>query len=152
MLRNHIPGYSCYHCSKPSLFVLVLSAALFAAASPVVAAAAVAAEAAQTEPDHGTRRMSPESGAASETREVVVTATRTEREVFEVPSSVSVVNKKTMEREPKSTIAEQLQDVPGIQVSDGGMGGGAKRIGIRGEGPSRALILIDGMKISEQKS
>ena len=85
-------------------------------------------------------------------RPVVVTATRTEREVFEVPSSVSVVTGRQMEREPRTTIAEQLQDIPGVQVSDGGMGGGAKRVSIRCESPSRVLILIDGMKISEQKS
>ncbi len=92
------------------------------------------------------------SQAKDPAREVVVTATRTEREVFDVPSSVSVVTKQEMEREPQSTIAQHLQDIPGVEVSDGGMGGGAKRIKIRGEAPSRVLVLIDGMKISEQKS
>ncbi len=85
-------------------------------------------------------------------RDITVTATRTEREVFDVPSSAAVVGKEQVEREPHSTIARQLQDIPGIQVSDGGIGGGAKRISIRGESPSRVLVLIDGMKISEQKS
>ncbi|MDR2503943.1 MAG: TonB-dependent receptor, partial [Deltaproteobacteria bacterium] len=84
--------------------------------------------------------------------EIVVTATRAERESFNVPSSVDVVDNKEMGRTPRGTIAEQLQDVPGIEVTDGGMGGGAKRVQIRGESPARVLILIDGMKISEQKS
>ena len=88
----------------------------------------------------------------SPVREVVVSATKTEREVFDVPSSVAVVSKQQLEREPQGTIAQQLQDIPGVQVSDSGMGGGAKRVTIRGEGPARVLILIDGMKISEQKS
>ncbi len=85
-------------------------------------------------------------------REVTVTATRTEREVFDVPSSVSVVDEAQIIHEPQRTIADQLRDIPGVQVSDGGMGGGAKRVSIRGESPSRVLVLIDGMKISEQKS
>ncbi|MDR2489034.1 MAG: TonB-dependent receptor [Desulfovibrio sp.] len=93
-----------------------------------------------------------EGGGTVTLRDITVTATRTEREVFSVPSSVSVVDKKAMEREPRPTIAEHLRDIPGVEVSDGGMGGGTKRVGIRGESPSRVLVLIDGMKISEQKS
>ncbi|MDR0498956.1 MAG: TonB-dependent receptor [Holophagales bacterium] len=85
-------------------------------------------------------------------REIVVTATRTERELFDVPTSVSVVKAKQMERKPKGTIAQMLQDIPGIQVTDGGIGGGTKRVNIRGEGGARVLVLIDGIKISEQKS
>jgi len=85
-------------------------------------------------------------------REVVVTATRTERDVFDVPASISVIDSKEIERRPKGTIAQILQDVPGIQVTDGGVGGGNKRVVIRGEEPSGTLVLIDGMKISEQKS
>lgn len=86
------------------------------------------------------------------TREVVISATKTEREKFEVPNSVSTVTDKEIARNQAITIADQLRDIPGIEVADGGMGGGAKRISIRGEAPSRVLILIDGMKVSEQKS
>ncbi|MDR2799891.1 MAG: TonB-dependent receptor [Desulfovibrio sp.] len=75
-----------------------------------------------------------------------------EREAFDVPSSIAIVNQKQLQREPYRTIAEQLQDIPGVEVTDGGMGGGAKRVRIRGESAARVLILIDGMKISEQKS
>jgi hemoglobin/transferrin/lactoferrin receptor protein len=85
-------------------------------------------------------------------REVVVTATRTERELVDVPTSITVIDSKQIERRPKGTIAQQLQDIPGLQVTDGGVGGGSKRVAIRGEGPARVLVLIDGMKISEQKS
>ncbi len=94
----------------------------------------------------------PQTNSTARTSEVVVTATRTERELFDVPSSMAVVTSQQMARTPKRTIAEQLQDIPGIQVTDGGMGGGAKRIMIRGESAARVLILIDGMKLSEQKS
>lgn len=89
---------------------------------------------------------------ATRTREVVISATKTEREKFEVPNSVSTITGQDIRRNQAITIADQLRDIPGIEVADGGMGGGAKRITIRGEAPSRVLILIDGMKISEQKS
>lgn len=85
-------------------------------------------------------------------KEVVISATRTEQEVFDVPSSAAVITAKQMERSPQSTIAEHLRDIPGVQVTDGGMGGGAKRVMIRGESAARVLVLVDGMKISEQKS
>jgi hemoglobin/transferrin/lactoferrin receptor protein len=85
-------------------------------------------------------------------REVVVTATRTERELVDVPTSITVIDSKQIERRPQGTIAQLLQDIPGVQVTDGGVGGGSKRVAIRGEGPARVLVLIDGMKISEQKS
>jgi len=94
----------------------------------------------------------PQAPQETTSREVVVTATRTEREAFDVPASVSVIDSKQIERRPKGTIAQLLQDVPGVQVTDGGVGGGTKRVAIRGEGPARVLVLIDGMKVSEQKS
>lgn len=93
-----------------------------------------------------------DSSSVQKTREVVISATKTERDKFEVPNSVNTVTEKEMRRNQAITIADQLKDIPGVEVTDGGMGGGAKRISIRGEAPSRVLILIDGMKISEQKS
>ncbi len=127
------------HPLKSLLLAFSISALFVGAGIPAVAEAAEGPSAA---PDKEPVML----------RDVTVTATRTEREVFDVPSSAAVVDKKQMEREPQPTIAQQLQDIPGLQVSDGGMGGGTKRVGIRGEGPSRVLVLIDGMKISEQKS
>lgn len=113
----------------------LLCGALSLAALPVGQAAAAEAEL-------GTAR----------TREVVISATKTERDKFEVPNSVSTVTDKEIRRNQAITVADQLRDIPGVEVADGGMGGGAKRISIRGEAPSRVLVLIDGMKISEQKS
>lgn len=141
--------------STKQLFALVMGLFLLLIAVPDMGRAAGTQEPLEPESASGPviEEGQPGSGSAPiSTRPVVVTATRTEREVFDVPSSVSIVTGRQMERQPRGTIAEQLQDIPGVQVSDGGMGGGAKRVTIRGESPSRVLILIDGMKISEQKS
>lgn len=84
-------------------------------------------------------------------KDVVVTATRTEHELKDVPSSAAVVSAETLKERPASTIADALQDVPGVEVFDQSVPG-AKRVQIRGESGARVLILIDGQKVSEQKS
>ncbi|MDR1083475.1 MAG: TonB-dependent receptor [Deltaproteobacteria bacterium] len=86
-----------------------------------------------------------------ETREVTVTSTRTERDLFVIPMTVGVKTEEDLEWQPQTNVAEFLADVPGVVIMDGGMPGG-KRVMIRGESPTRSLILIDGVKVSEQKS
>ncbi|MDR2301484.1 MAG: TonB-dependent receptor, partial [Deltaproteobacteria bacterium] len=86
-----------------------------------------------------------------ETREVTVTSTRTERDLFVIPMTVGVKTAEDLRWQPNANVADFLADLPGVQIMDGSMPGG-KRIMIRGESPTRSLILIDGVKISEQKS
>lgn len=86
-----------------------------------------------------------------ETREIVVTPTRTARELREVPSSVSVVGGEELRESGANTVADALRDVPGVEVFDQSIPG-AKRVVIRGESGSRVLVLVDGQKVSEQKS
>ena len=81
----------------------------------------------------------------------VVTATRTEHEVKDVPLSITAVTKDEIDRNPSGTVADLLRDIPGVELFDLSVAG-AKRVMIRGESGSRVLILIDGLKISEQKS
>ncbi len=82
---------------------------------------------------------------------IVVTATRTERELVQVPSSVSVVDSDMMKAQPQASLAELLQDIPNVEVQDQGVPG-MKKITLRGDSAARALILIDGQKIGSQKS
>ncbi len=82
---------------------------------------------------------------------VMVTATKVERPLEEIPYSVSSVTEKEIQRKGAISIADALQDIPGVEVTDGSMAG-AKRVSIRGESGARVLIMIDGQKISEQKS
>ena len=83
--------------------------------------------------------------------DVYVTATRVEKELQDVPMSVSVMTSEDIKRSPARTIGELLQDVPGVEIRNSG-GQGFKRISIRGENPNRVLILIDGQKLVENKS
>ncbi len=85
------------------------------------------------------------------TETVKVTAARVEQEIQEVPMSLSVVTGDEVKHANAKTIADLLQDIPGVQVTNSGSQG-LKRISIRGEDSFRTLVMVDGQKISEQKS
>ncbi len=85
------------------------------------------------------------------TETVKVTASRVEQEIQEVPMSLSVVTGDEVKHANAKTIADLLVDIPGVQVTNSGSQG-LKRISIRGEDSFRTLVMVDGQKISEQKS
>jgi len=86
-------------------------------------------------------------------QDVVVTASRVEQQLADVNMSVSVITSEDIaELSGAKTIADLLESkVPGIQVKNDG-GQGIDRIKIRGEDAFRTLVMIDGQRISEQKS
>ena len=100
---------------------------------------------------YGAQARADEPDPALTSEEVVVSATRVDKELLDVPMSVSVITRQDIERSPARTVGELLQDTPGVQLHRSG-GQGINRISIRGEDTNRSLILIDGQKISEQKS
>ena len=95
----------------------------------------------------------PYAGAAETVKagDVFVTATRVERELQQVPMSLTVMTAEDVKNSGARTVGELLQDVPGVQIQNDGSQG-LKRISIRGEDAFRTLVLIDGQKISEHKS
>lgn len=82
---------------------------------------------------------------------VVVTGSRVERSLMDVPYSISVIDEQRIEEVGADSPGELLRDVPGIQLTDTSLAGG-KRIRIRGEVGSNVLVLVDGREISEQRS
>lgn len=86
-------------------------------------------------------------------QDVIVTASRVEQQLADVNMSVSVIASDDIaEMSGAKTIADLLESkVPGIQVKNDG-GQGIDRIKIRGEDAFRTLVMIDGQRISEQKS
>ncbi len=83
--------------------------------------------------------------------DVYVTATRVEKELEQVPMSVTVMTADDVRKSGARTVGELLEDVPGVQILNDGSQG-LKRVSIRGEDAFRTLVLIDGQKISEHKS
>lgn len=86
-------------------------------------------------------------------QDVIVTASRVEQQLADVNMSVSVITSDDIaEMSGAKTVADLLESkVPGIQVKNDG-GQGIDRIKIRGEDAFRTLVMIDGQRISEQKS
>lgn len=98
------------------------------------------------DPSHG-RAQSPQPPPIAELETVIVTSTRVERSLEELPISVSVVSEEDVRRNPAVTIADQISSVPGVMVDN--QTPGIKRVNIRGMASSRVLVLIDGVKQPE---
>jgi len=83
--------------------------------------------------------------------EVVVTATKTEREVKEIPTNVAVVTSKDIEKIQPTDTMDLLRHVPGLVLD--GMGGSKASFyaGARGIQPSSRgmLILMDGIEMND---
>jgi iron complex outermembrane receptor protein len=84
-------------------------------------------------------------------KEVVVTATRTEKDVADAPGDVHVVTKEDIEKRNVSTVDEALSDVPGVFDNRGkGLMDTQAQINLRGiPGANRTLILLDGIPIND---
>jgi hemoglobin/transferrin/lactoferrin receptor protein len=91
------------------------------------------------------------SDMGSQTKEVEVTATRTKKVAKEVPMALSVVGEEDIKKATATSVADLLKDLPGVQLTSTGSAG-IYRLSLRGENGSRALVMVDGVKISEQKS
>jgi len=89
--------------------------------------------------------------AAQEDRELLVTATRVEKKLQDVPYTVNVITAEEIRASGATSLADLLRDLPAVQVTSTGASG-IVRLSLRGESSSRALIMVDGMKITEQKS
>jgi Outer membrane cobalamin receptor protein len=96
------------------------------------------------------------AGESLELGRVVVTATRTERDISEVPASVSVITSEEIEKSTAQSADELLQGLAGVDVRNNGMGVLAvttgNKVTMRGMGgltEARALILIDGVPVNE---
>ena len=85
------------------------------------------------------------------TEDVKVTAGRVEQELMDVNMSVGVMTEDEIAQSSAKTIADMLDDIPGVEVQNDGSQG-LKRISIRGMGTFRTVLMIDGQRITEHKS
>jgi hemoglobin/transferrin/lactoferrin receptor protein len=75
---------------------------------------------------------------------ISVTSTRVERELAEIPLSVSVVGAEKIDDDPRPDVVDYLRDVPGVQVTQSFYS--QKQYSLRGHGSDRTMILVDGVK------
>jgi len=83
---------------------------------------------------------------------VVVTATRLEEPVSEVPASVTVITDEETERKMAVTVEDAIRDAPGIYVRRAGTTGSATSVRIRGADVTQTLVMIDGVKVNNSWS
>jgi len=82
---------------------------------------------------------------------LVVTANRSESSLWESPATIQVIDRDRLEKSTNTSIADDLRDIPGVEVTDNALAG-RKQIRIRGEASSRVLILIDGQEVTYQRA
>ena len=83
---------------------------------------------------------------------VVVTATRSEKPLREVGSTVTVVTHDDMEQRQVQTVANALRIVPGLDVVNNGGPGQLTSVFIRGANANHTLVLIDGTEMNDPPS
>lgn len=86
------------------------------------------------------------SSSEEPTRNVVVTATRTEQEVADTPMAVQVITAEQIAQKGATTLRQILSNAIGIQMDKDGMN--RSNIGIRGMESRHTLILVDGKRLS----
>jgi vitamin B12 transporter len=83
--------------------------------------------------------------------EVVVTATKTEKEIKDVTQSVSVVTGEEIRKSGATSVAEAIQNVVGVTINDQGPKGALQTISIRGASYAQVLVLLDGMRMNSSR-
>lgn len=90
------------------------------------------------------------AAAANEFDRIVVTATRTERALDDVPNVVTAIDRERMDRELVRDLKDLFRYEPGITVTGGaGRFGGIGDIRIRGLGGNRVRIETDGIAVPD---
>ena len=121
---------------------------VWSAAVIVTTAVAGSTLTAQASPDSAARADSSRRRMTS-LGQVTITATRTEKDVFDAPSAVSVIDSATLRRRLPNTPVDGFRDLPGLDVT--GVGTNQTRPTIRGLGGQRILLLEDGLRLNNSR-
>lgn len=85
-----------------------------------------------------------------QTRDVVVTASRTEQLVKEAPAAVEVVTRDDIDKMGAENLAQALKLAAGINIMENGMVG--QQVSLRGMKTNQTLIMIDGRRIRTEET
>lgn len=85
--------------------------------------------------------------------EVVITATRSEQPILEVPRSITVITAAEIERLPYNSVGDLLQTQPGLYVIGANQTPGTNQsLFMRGANSNQFVVLIDGKRITDPSS
>ena len=93
----------------------------------------------------------PETNLSEKNDIMVVTTNRLGSSLWNSPATIQVIDKQELDNSTNTSIADDLQDIPGVEITDNALAG-RKQIRIRGEASSRVLILIDGQEVTYQRA
>lgn len=85
---------------------------------------------------------------STNTKEVVVTASRIPLAREQVIADVTVIDREEIQRAGQSTLVELLQTQPGIEISSSGGPGKASSVFLRGTNADHVVVLLDGLRIN----
>jgi vitamin B12 transporter len=86
------------------------------------------------------------------TDQIVITASRAPESEAQTPASVSIVDRKRIERLGEPLLAELLRLTPSAAVTSIGPAGSLTEVRIRGSEANHSLLFVDGIKINDPAS
>ena len=84
--------------------------------------------------------------------DIVISASRVETSRVETGSSITVLDAQYIKDNQARTVAELLQDVPGVSVANSGSFGQPTSVFIRGANSGETLVIIDGVEVNDLSS
>lgn len=94
----------------------------------------------------------PNPACAEDADTIIVTAGRTEQELDEAGSSISVITRADIKTRQTVAVIDLLRTTPGVSISANGGLGTASSVNIRGADSDQTVALIDGVKINDPSS
>src|SRR5438445_571709 len=87
-----------------------------------------------------------------DTNQIVITASRAPEPEAQTPASVTIVDKKRVERLGDPLVPALLRLSPSIAVATSGPAGSLTEVRIRGAEANHTLLFVDGIKINDPAS
>jgi vitamin B12 transporter len=88
----------------------------------------------------------------SEPLRVIVTANRTPQPLESTSTSTSVITAREIEQRQIQTVAQALQELPGVHLTQQGNAASLSSLFIRGTNSDHVLVLVDGVRIGSATS
>ena len=83
---------------------------------------------------------------------IVVTASRSEEKLKNVPARLTVIDQKTIEQNPILNVSDLVQKDPSIYIKQNGGIGQGTNLSLRGTNPNHTLLLKDGSRLNTSNS
>ena len=90
--------------------------------------------------------------ATMQLQEVVVTATRTEKDPKDVTQSVTVITGDEIKKSGALNVAEAVRATASVSIREYGAKGSVSQIGLRGASSAQVLVLLDGKRLNSARS